>query len=97
MHLHNEPSEFAGKKVRIKQGFTHPQYPEFNGGVVSVEDWWDRVSGKPWGISVDNPAALIYAMRIGTNGLPMDDEVVYGKLGPMGVIVHVSEIEGLVT
>jgi hypothetical protein len=57
-----------------------------------LEDWWDRVAGQSWMDSDGNPAALHYAMRAGLNGLPTDDEVVYGKVGSFGHLVHVSEI-----
>lgn len=59
-----------------------------------AEDWWDRVCGEPWASSAYNPAALTYAMRVmsGTT-IPTDDEVVYGKVGPIGHLVHVSELK----
>jgi hypothetical protein len=31
---------------------------------------------------------------VGRKGLPFDDEVVYGKLGGFGHLVHVSELGG---
>jgi hypothetical protein len=37
-----------------------------------------------------NPAALNYAAR--GVGLPIDDEVVYGKIGAFGHLVHTKEI-----
>jgi hypothetical protein len=40
------------------------------------------------------PRALIYSFRVGYSGLPLDDEVLYGKIGPFGHLVHISEIEG---
>jgi hypothetical protein len=40
-----------------------------------------------------NPACLIYALRSGLMGLPTDDEVLYGKVGIFGHLVHISEIE----
>jgi hypothetical protein len=33
-----------------------------------------------------------YAMRSGVAGLPVDNEVVYGKVGAFGHLAHVSEI-----
>ncbi|MFH9011199.1 hypothetical protein ACH4C6_07465 [Streptomyces sp. NPDC017943] len=60
-----------------------------------IEDWADRVFGQSWMSMNGNPAALIYAMRSATAGLPMDDEVVYGKsLSGRGHLVHVREIGG---
>jgi hypothetical protein len=89
---HNTSSEFAGKKVVLKDAATHPQFAKFGGQEFVVEDWWDRVAGKSWMISDGNPACLIYTIRSAHNSLPLDDEVVYGKLGMMGCLVHVSEI-----
>jgi hypothetical protein len=46
-------------------------------------------------LATGNPAALNYAMRAGTIGLPVDNEVVYGKIGYLGYLVHTSEfVEG---
>ena len=39
-----------------------------------------------------NPAALQYGMRSGFSGLPTDNEVVYGKVGMLGYLIHKSEI-----
>jgi len=44
-----------------------------------------------------NPAALIYAIRSGFDGLPTDDEVVYGKIGSFGHLIHESELGEVVT
>ena len=81
----------------------HPQAGETidNGGSIGLqlpvgpyvlEDWWDRLTGGSWMTARGNAAALNYAMRVATNGLPIDDEVVYGKVGAFGHLVHVSEI-----
>lgn len=89
---HSEASPLAGKTVTVKM--VHPQLSgdthEFE-----VEDWWDRLVGRSWTVSDGNPAAMVYAMRIGgiTGKIPWDDEVVYGKIDGMGHLVHVKEIE----
>lgn len=59
-----------------------------------IEDWWDKLTGKSWMFSDGNPAALQYAMRSGLadGAIPLDDEVVYGKIGNFGHLVHVSEL-----
>lgn len=79
--IHKTPHPKAGQTVKLK-----------NGSDFRLEDWWDRVSGQSWTISVGNRAALQYAERVGTEGLPMDDEVVYGKIGFFGHLIHVSEL-----
>ena len=77
---HVEPFEGAGKTY------------EWDGEPFVVEDFWDRVYGKSWMMSDGNPAALKYAVRSALKPLPMDDEVVYGKRGYLGHLVHVSEL-----
>lgn len=57
-----------------------------------LEDWWHRVSGQYWMDSDGNPAALRYAIRVMQQGLPLDNRVVYGKIGPFGHLVHETEI-----
>lgn len=60
---------------------------------IEVEDWWDRVSGGSWTTAQGNPAALKYAVRTGIAAcVPTDDEVVYGKIGGLGHLVHVTEL-----
>ena len=83
---HSEPSPLAGLVVTIKADAA-----ELGGQKYRVEDWWDRVAGKSWMVSDGNPACLHYAMR--GHRLPMNDEVLYGKVGPFGKLVHITEIE----
>jgi hypothetical protein len=93
--MHTTPHPFAGKTVRIKKETKHPQVENFGGSDFKLEDWWDRVSGKSWMNSVGNPACMIYAMRSATckPPLPIDNEVVYGKVSCYGHLVHVTELE----
>lgn len=90
--IHKELHPLAGKTVRIKEGATHPQIEGFGGAPFQVEDFWDRVMGRSWKTCDGNFAATLYATRIAANQLPMDDEVVYGKIGPFGHLVHISEL-----
>ena len=87
-----EPHPLAGKTVRLKCG--EPDQDGLNGSEFHVEDWWIRVAGKSWMVCDGNPACLKYAVRSGFGGLPIDDKVVYGKVGVLGHLVHESEIEG---
>lgn len=89
---HPEPHPLAGQTVRIKEGVEHPQF-RIGGAEYRVEDWWDRVAGKSWMVCQGNPACLIYAMRSGFARIPTDNEVLYGKVNGLGVLVHKSEIE----
>ena len=95
MRIHHTASPFAGKTVRIKQEITHPQLPSFGGAEFRVEDWWDRVYGDSWMGANGNPVCMIYAMRTGLSSrpVPTDNEVLYGKIGSFGHLVHITEIE----
>lgn len=82
---HKQPHELSGKVVTIKSG-------QHSGKEYRVEDYWDRVGGGSWMNATGNPACLIYAMRSATDRLPLDNEVLYGKIGGAGHLVHVSEV-----
>lgn len=93
--MHSKPSPLAGKTVRIKKDVKHLQNPNFGGSEYRVEDWWDRLGQGSWMGCQGNPACIIYALRTGTSArpVPTDDEVLYGKVGYLGHLVHISEIE----
>ena len=59
----------------------------------AFDAWRDRVAGKSWMMCDGNPAALKFAVRSAAAGLPTDDEVLYGKIGGLGELIHISEIE----
>ena len=80
-------SPLAGKTVKIKSG-------DLAGLEITIEDWWENVSGKSWMASGFSPAAVQYAARVQRANLPRDDDVVYGKvLSGIGCLVHVSELD----
>lgn len=92
MNTHAESHPQAGQTVTL-----NPKSDDASvvaGAVYRIEDWWDYATGGSWMDAEGNPAALKYAMRAGMSGgeIPMDNEVVYGKIGPFGHIVHVSEL-----
>jgi len=87
MTMTKDSSDLAGKTVRIKN-----DAPEIGGKEYRVEDWWHVVSGGSWMHANGNPACLHYAMRSGGH-TPIDNKVLYGKIGGMGCLVHISEIE----
>ena len=69
-----------------------------------LEDWWDRLSGKTWKATLNNPACLEYTIRMMKQYGPISrsdavivesDEVVYGKIGIFGKLMHVSELGGV--
>jgi hypothetical protein len=88
MPNHVESHPLRGKTVKIVKG-------KFAGQDYRLEDWWDHelVGGKSWMFSDGNPACLMYAIRAAEDGLPTDNEVVYGKIGSLGHLVHTSELE----
>jgi len=90
--MHKESSEFAGKTVNLKPDRKHHQ--GHLTGKFEVEDWWDNISRKSWMDCNGNPGCIIYSLRAGELGLPIDDEVLYGHSdNGLGDLIHVSEIE----
>lgn len=51
-----------------------------------------NVGGKSWMDCKGNFACLQYSMRSVDAGLPLDNEVIYGKVGGLGYLVHESEL-----
>lgn len=90
---HSQAHPLAGKTVTLNDSVVEDfmQHQVVSGAEYRIEDWWDRMTGGSWMNDDGNPAALQYGMR-SLGGLPMDDEVVYGKIGNLGHIVHVSEL-----
>lgn len=84
-----EKHPLAGKTVILN---CKPCSEELNGKQFCVEDYWENVAGKSWMVCDGNPACLKYAMRSAFADIPTDDEVVYGKVGAFGHLVHVSEL-----
>lgn len=77
----------AGKTVVLKSKST-----DMNGQHYRVEDYWINVAGQSWRQMFDNPACLQYSLRSLSLSLPQDDNVLYGKIGSLGYLVHASEI-----
>jgi len=90
--MHSEAHPLAGKTVHLKDLREDPSGETLASDVYQIEDWWDRLTGGSWMDAVDNPAALGYAVRAGSVRLPLDNEVVYGKVGAFGHLMHVSEL-----
>lgn len=101
---HQESHPLAGRTVRLNvQTGVNPNKldEELQGQEYVIEDWWDKLTGGSWMDADGNPACLKYAMRSGFNSLPLDNDVVYGKVyhdsgfgSPIGLghLVHVSEL-----
>ena len=89
-------SQYSGKTVKVKNGVTI-KGESIGGDDFRVEDWAENVLGCPWFMANGNPAAIIYAVRVNERtafGIPMvDNEVLYGKLGGMGFLLHINELD----
>lgn len=85
MSIHIGPSDFAGQTFSI-------DIPGIGTGDYIVEDFWGRIHPVSWMFADGNPAALKYALRAGMAGLPVDNEVVYGKFNGFGHIVHTTKL-----
>ena len=84
--IHAEESLLAGETIVIAAG-------KFAGQEYVVEDWWDRLMGKSWHVCDNNPACLEYAVRAAMEDMPIDNNVLYGKIGGLGKLIHVNQIE----
>lgn len=91
--MHESPHLMAGKTVKIKREIYPANGLPLGGQDFRVEDWWDRLGQGSWLEGNGNMACILYAVRLVETLLPLDDEVVYGKIGPFGHLIHVSEIE----
>lgn len=94
MTIHSQSHPAAGQTLKIRSGVVDPiQNLVLPGQEYHVEDYWDVVSGgRSWMNTSGNPAVMQYAIRSALNDLPLDDEVLYGKIGALGHIVHISEL-----
>lgn len=96
--MHEESHPLAGATVRLNDSTTDLHRSLVVAGKeYYIQDWWDKLTGGSWMFADENPAAMCYAMRTGMGGtVPTDNEVVYGKIGSLGHLVHVSELGEIV-
>lgn len=88
-------SPYAGAVVKTKPDVGKDPFSRIDLGNQEfvIEDWWQNVTGKSWMISDGNVAAMAYGFRTGLRGcVPTDNEVLYGKIGGLGFLFHVSEL-----
>lgn len=85
--MKREQHHLAGQAVIIKRG-------SLAGEEYKIDDWQINVyGGQSWMHANGNPAALDYdALRGGRENLPIDDNVLYGKIGSFGKMIHISEL-----
>ena len=91
-----EKYKYAGQKLTVKKGAGISSMGELlDGKEFIAEDYWINVAGKSWKYYVGgNPAVMEYLFRglFKKIPLPMDDDVVYGKIGDYGHLFHISEL-----
>ena len=88
--IHQTQSALANTTVKIKTSVYHPNIQNFGGSNILIIDWYDRVFDHSWNTYSDGKIERVaYSLRA-TNG---DDEVLYGSIGTLHHLVHVSEIE----
>ena len=90
-----EKYKYANQTVILKD-IDSLKTPEgdFRGKEFRAEDYWINFYDTSWMFQKGNPACMIYAMRSGFARLPIDNNVIYGKIGGLGWLIHESEIEG---
>lgn len=96
MALIRERSPLCGCTVKTKPnvGKDPLNKVDLGGQMFQVEDWWQNVSGKSWMDSDGNPAAIAYAFRTGfKDNVPINNDVLYGKINGLGYMFHISELE----
>lgn len=90
-----EKYKFAGQRLTVKNGAGISLMGEMlDGKEFIAEDYWMNVAGKSWKCVDGNHAVMEYIVRSlkRITPPPMDDEVVYGKIGGYGHLFHVSEL-----
>lgn len=96
MYKNREKCPYAGLTVKIKAdvGIDPMTGHDLGNQDFTIEDYWENVYGLSWMHSDGNPAALLYAIRTGMRGgaVPINNDVLYGKIGMMGYLFHISEL-----
>lgn len=88
-----------GETIKVKAGVGNGfQVGDMSGQDFVVEDWCENVLGCSWMEADRNPATLEYAVRTAINGkhnnVPLfSDDVLYGKIGLLGHLFHINELE----
>lgn len=83
-------SSLANKELKIVKGY-------LKGNTITIEDWWKKVTGENWMDSAfHNPAAYNYCLNHQSeysNHSVSVNWVLYGKIGGLGYLVNVNELE----
>ncbi len=91
--------KYSNKVLKTKSnvGYSFTLNTDLGNKEFIAEDYWININdGISWKDSNGNPAALEYALRIGMKiqdeKVPLDDNVVYGKIDGLGHLFHESEL-----
>ena len=84
-------SSLANKELKIIKGY-------LKGNSIVIEDWWQKIVGVSWQTSAlnRNPAAYNYCLNHQSeysNHNISVNWVLYGKIGSLGYLVNVNELE----
>lgn len=83
-------SSLANKELKIIKGY-------LKGNSIVIEDWWKKIAGEDWQTSAfHNPAAYNYCLNHQSeysNHSQSVNWVLYGKIGGLGYLVNVNELE----
>lgn len=94
--VHPRQHPLAGKAVLADQPIYNAVRHEWLSGPHEfiIEDWADRVlGGSIWGDRDQYPYVISnYALIAGRMMLPPDNEIVYGKVGNLSHLIHVSRL-----
>jgi len=98
-HTHKSSIEATSDTMAFIHPTPHPLARQIielvDGRSFQVDDWWDRVmqTSTSWYLSDvrRNFALAAFALEQAKTNLPMDDDIVYGKIGDFGVIIHVRQ------
>ncbi len=80
-----EHEDRKGKTYKIKSG-------AYKDNDYRVEDTVMNVLGRSWIDHKGNAGCIEYMVRMVQDGLPIDNNVYYGKIGGLGHIIHESEL-----
>jgi len=90
MNSTKERHPLSGETVILNCKHGDPYH--LNGRLYTIEDWWENLGMGYWMDCNGNFACMKYGLRAGVSDLPIDNEVVYGKVNGLGYLIHVSEL-----
>lgn len=95
--IKKEKHIWAGQTMKLGQNVSLINIQgDFRGAEFVLEDWIENVIGSSWMENeFTNFACIHYSVRVKNSTLPRDDNVVYGKIGLLGHLIHESELKAV--